>query len=289
MSLRRKIVIAVIIILVLGVVAYAGTTPVKVGKKVLCRYGHVIEDSTRTIRVPRWMANRFKVKTVKSICERHKKCEELYAKAQKQLARKELSQAKKLLEKVAKLDPKFESVKTQLQQIEAAVSGAPPSPGTTPGAPPSPGTTTPGPSPGPGIPPTPGVSTPPAVDLAALLPKDIPGFATGNIARGDNYACCGYIPKNHPRVESLLISVYNRGSLESAKAFTDSVSKKAFPSDARTATIHGHSAYFGTDATTYATLSWYDGVIVYEIHMMSATGKPKELYEDIVAVTKYIL
>ncbi|MDI6688828.1 MAG: FIVAR domain-containing protein [Actinomycetota bacterium] len=282
--MRKKIVIAVIIILALGVVAYVGTTPVKVGKKVLCRYGHVIEDSTRIIRVPRWMANRFKVKTVKSICERHKKCEELYAKAQKQLAEKKLSQAKKILEKVSKLDPKFESVKTQLQQIEAAVSGTPPSPGTTPGAPPTPGI----PTPSPGTPPTPGVSTPPAVDLAALLPKDIPGFTTGNVARADNYACCGYIPKDHPRVESLLISVYNRGSLESAKAFIDSVSKKAFPSDAKTATIRGHRAYFGTDVTTYATLSWYDGVIVYEIHMMSATGKPKELYEDIVAVTKYI-
>jgi hypothetical protein len=295
-----RIAIVVLVLLVVGVGYYFASVPVKIGTEVICRYGDVISDSTYTLRVPKFLADRFKVNVEKSVCAKHAKSEKLYARAQRQIASKDYSGAKKNLNKVAKLDPDFRRAKSQLIAINRVTSsgGAPAgggssgSTGSTGGTSSSDetgagGTSSGGSSGGGGT----GENPPPVpIDLAALLPQgEISGYTRGTLLTNGNSAQVDFrpTPTTQTRSRSLLITVRQMNSVDAAKNFIDNTSKKAFPNDSKNLTVKGCAGYFGTNIYGYANLSWPNNVLIYEIQMLSTKATPLDLYDDIIKVTDY--
>lgn len=303
-----RIVLAVFGLILLGVVYYFISVPVKTGKKVVCRYKHTISDQTYTLRIPKSLADRFKVEKETSICERHKKAEALYAQAQNEIAAKKYSKAKKTLKEVQKLDPKFKKTESQISaidKVESSTGGGKTSGGSsgTSGGD-SGGTSPPGTSGGNGTSPggtpdtntggnggTGGGTAPVPIDLAALLPQvDVPGYSRGTLLESGNSAQIDYLPSPSTRgtASSLLITVRNMDSADKAKNFIENTSKIAWPNNQKQLSIRDNKAYFGTNIYGYANLSWPNDVVVYEVQMLSAKATPEKLYSDIVKIADYL-
>ncbi len=302
-----KIAVIACAVILLGVGYYFASVPVKIGEKVVCRYGHTISDGTYTLRVPEAFADRFKVDKKTSICAKHEKAEKLYAQAQKDLAAGKYAKAKKKLEQVEELDKDFKKTKDQLEAIDRVAfsdGGGATSGGTSDaagggtatgdtGSPSSPGAdgTSPGGSPGQGNGETGGDDSPVPIDLAALLPQvTIPGYSKGTLLERGNSAQIDYLPKTETRLKigSLLVTVRNMGSSQKANSFIENTSKVVWPNNKKNLSINGDTAFFGTNIYGYANLSWPSDVVVYEIQMLSSKATPATLYDDIVRITNYL-
>ncbi len=308
-----RIALVVLLLLVLGIGYYFASVPVKAGTKVICRYGHTIRDDTYTLRVPKFLAGRFKVDEEKSVCAKHARAEKLYAQAQRELAGKKYSQAKKTLKKVEKTVPKFKQTKSQLAAInrlalsgndEATNGGSPEAPGSDAGETNGSSNTdtgganadTSGANAGNSVE-TPDGETgekdlsPVEIDLAALLPQgDIPGYTRGTLLKSGNSTQLDFLPTaaTRTKINSLLITVRDMDSADGAKNFIENTSKIAWPDSQKNPSIKGKKAYFGTNIYGYANLSWSNDVIVYEIQMLSAEATPLDLYDDIVKIVDYL-
>jgi len=275
-----RIVFAVALILFLGLFYYAISVPVKIGSKTVCRYGHVIKDDTRTVRLPWFLADIFEAKTTKTVCAKHEKCEKLYADAQRKIADGELEEAKTTLNEVQELDEGFKQTSSQLKAIEQAGSSSGSSSGSSGSSSNNSGSA------------NPGGNTPPTIpiDLPALLPQgNISGYTRGTLVTDENTAQVDYLPDANTRqkINSLLITVRKMKDKTAANNFINNVSKKVYPNDQESPTIKGKTAYFGTNIHGLATLSWADGILVYEIIMRSTTFEPAKLYDDIIDITDY--
>ncbi len=299
-----RIAVIIVAIIVLGLGYFLASTPVKVGTRVVCRYGHMISDNTRTIRVPWFLADRFKVDEDRSVCSRHERAEKLYAKAQRQIVEKKLPEAKKTLDEVTKLDSDFKKTESQaaaISQITSSDNGGSGgesgdsngsggdtgnsngSGGSDSGAGGG-GTNSGGGSSNGG-----GQSQVP-IDLPALLPQgDIPGYTRGALLTNEKSAQLDYKPtlETSTRIRSLLLTVRLMDNSDAVNNFIENTSKKAFPNDSKNPSVKGSTAYFGTNIYGYANLEWPYSVIVYEISMFSAKATPFDLYDDIVKTADY--
>lgn len=286
-----RIATVVAVLFAIGVGYYFISVPVETGTKVLCRYGHVISDNTYTLRVPKFLADRFKVTEKKSVCSKHARAERLYAQAQGKIANKDYAEAKKILKEIAKIDPNFKQTKSQLSAIGEATSSGSTSGGSSSSGSSSSGDTggsSPGGSSSGG---TSGDGSPYVQpDLVGLLPQgDIPGYNRGAIVFDNDDASVDYLPEETTaaRIGSLLITVRKYGNSDGPKSFINKTSKVVYPNNQKSPKVKGHEGYFGTSDFGLATLSWPDGVLVYEILMRSADFKPAGLYEDIVKIVDY--
>ncbi len=66
-------------------------------------------------------------------------------------------------------------------------------------------------------------------------------------------------------VTQLSWAVHDLKSEAAAKSFVAKTSKKAFPKNPGTVTVHGTKAYFGTDGTRFATVSFSRGRYAFEV------------------------
>lgn len=127
---------------------------------------------------------------------------------------------------------------------------------------------------------------PPAdFDLASLLPDSIPDYTAGSISKNGADALRPYYPKYTGEVLALLVSVHLLANQSDAENFINRVNRVVFAKDAQNVTVNGYAAYFGTDGTTYATLAWAKGRVVYELQMHSASGIPADLFSDVMTVS----
>jgi hypothetical protein len=301
-SIDRKYlpwIVGAIIVLAVPAIALATFTRVSTGEKTICKYdGMTIKDNTKKIIVLRWNADEYEVKIHKGACTKHKKLEAMYEDAVLALKKGDLAKAKQIFENIKRADPKFKDINTQIGRIDEASgtvawpgsSGPSTAPGTpgSPGSPGSPGTPsspeTPG-SPGTDTPVTP---PPPDFDLASLLPDSIPDYKAGSISKNGADALRPYYPKYTAKILALLVSVHLVASQSEAENFINRVNRVVFSKDAQNVTTNGYAAYFGTDGTTYATLAWAKGRVVYELQMHSATGTPAGLFSDAMTVSTYL-
>jgi hypothetical protein len=303
---------------------------VRTGTRVVCKYGEVLEDNTRLISVPKSEVSKYKVRTVRKLCLKHRRAESLYKQGEGALAKGETERAQEAFKKIMELDPKFRDTKKRLASVNETIvkeeSVANPS-AAAPQQTQAPSELTPIPPVGssssqntqlPGLLPetaegseglpgggetttspdtnassgTDGTSTSTtSVDLVLLLPGSLTGYRTGELSKSETFASRDYSPEGSRQqlVEFLLMSIHKLGSRDEAKTFVDRVSRKVFYANAQEVQLQtDRAAYYGTDEKTYANMSWYEGNIVYEIMMMSATGSPNDLYNEIVEVAKQV-
>ena len=300
-----RIAVIVLAIVVLGFGYFLASTPVKVGTRVVCRYGHVISDNTRTIRVPWFLTDRFKVDEDRSVCSRHERAEKLYAKAQRQIVEKSLPEAKKTLEEVTQLDSNFKKTKSQISAISQVTSsddggssgesgGSSGETGNSNGASGSDSGTGGGETSSGGESSDGGASgggqSQVQIDLPALLPQgDIPGYVRGALLTNRNSVQLDYkpTPGTQTRIRSLLLTVRLMDSPDAVNNFIENTSKKAWPNDAKDPSVKGSTAYFGTNIYGYASLNWPYSILVYEVNMLSTKATPLDLYDDIVKIADY--
>lgn len=120
-------------------------------------------------------------------------------------------------------------------------------------------------------------STVPAVDrdaafrkkfenLAALMPTATVGFSfdTPLQFKRDITMSGNKVPAGKT-VTQMAWAVHDLKTAAAAKSFVSKTSKKLFPKDAGSITIHGTKAYFGTDGTRFATVSFARGRYAFEV------------------------
>lgn len=258
--------IPLIILAVVLVVAGAGLasfTRVKTGSRLVCKYHHVIKENISWVIVPRWAAKDYRIRETTTTCAKHKRLEKLRARALAALKKGDIAGAKKIFEEIKAVDPAFLDVNTQLDRIaEAENAAGPGSPG-TPGSP---------------------VVPPPVVNLESLLQVNLAGFTGSAIEKGEGFASRNYRPASQERMQSLLATVHNGGSLSGAEAFIARVDKAGFTENAKITTVNGYAAYFGTDGKTYATLAWAKGSTAYELQAHATSGNPVDLEPDLMEI-----
>lgn len=295
---------------------------VRTGTRIVCEYGEVLQDNTRLITVAKADALKYKVRTVRKLCLKHRRAENLYKQAERALANGERDRAQEAFNKVMELDPKFKDTRKRLASVNEAIvkyetvsssstgplpeqptqiAPIPPTGGSAPSGTPLPGLlpeTAQG-SVGTGTSSDDGTSggaggtsgSTSNVDLVLLLPGSLIGYKTGGLSKSDTFTSRDYAPQGEKQqlVEFLLISIHKLSSADESRTFLDRVSRKVFYANGQEVNIQAdRAAYYGTDEKTYANLSWYEGNIVYEIMMMSATGSPNQLYNEIVEVARRV-
>ncbi len=291
---------------------------VRTGTRVVCEYGELLEDNTRLVTVPKAKAEKYKIRTVRKLCLKHRRAENLYKQAEKALSNGDSGKAQEAFKKIMELDPKFRDTKKRLaslnesivkqetagstsaSEVEGQSTQVKPAPSVgslassiTEGQ--APGTSQSGvdiPNTGDGNSYTGEAGTSATnVDLVLFVPGTLTGYLTGSLSKSDTYASRDYSPQGAKQqlVEFLLITVHKLDSKDEAKLFIDRVSRRAFYANAQEPILReDRKAYFGTDETTYANLSWYDGNLVYEVQMQSATNSPSDLYNEIIEVGRQI-
>ncbi len=284
-------IVAAIALLAVPALALATFTRVPTGEKTICKYdGLTIKDNTKKVIVLRWNADQYNVTIIKGACVKHKKLEAMYEEAALALRKGDLAKAKQIFDSIKRADPRFKDINTQIGRIDET-NGAVAWPGSSTAGPPSSPDSPSNPSP-PGASPTdPGSTVPPPpadFDLASLLPSSIPDYTAGSVSKDGGDALRPYYPKNTANVLALLVSVHLLASQSEAENFINRVNRVVFSKDAQNVTVNGYAAYFGTDGTTYATLAWAKGRVVYELQMHSATGTPVELLDDVMTVSTYL-
>ncbi len=303
-KLKSVLALFIILFLIFTLVSCIDTkVKVRTGTRIVCKYGELIKDNTKEIRVPKDQADEYHIVTLRKLCKKHQKLESLQKAANDALKSGNEEGAQEIIEKIVKEEPKLkEEVKKNtgderaqldaikdalIQQQAKSIIELEGKPSSNPTSQQNANIPNPPKTEEPSQPPS-NVAQPEII-LTSLLPVSISGYTTGSLSFGTNYAVRDFQPEDTREIEFLLITVHLEENEEEAKKFIEKVSKVAFSYDARTVKIDAKSAYFGTDETTYANLSWYDDRIAYEVQMMSAVGKPKALYDHIVNIGELII
>lgn len=306
-QLKSILVVALILSLIFALTACKeATAKVRTGTRVVCKYGDLIQDSTKEIRVSKTQVDKYHVITLRKLCKKHEKLENLQRAAREALEAGDEAEAEEIIQKIVSEEPRLRAEakkkagdeKAQLeviedvlvkQEAESTVKLEGQAASNSSNLPRPEGTGSPAPVEAQGLPNSSSETTELEVDIGSLIPVSITGYYSGSLSAGTNFAVRDFQPKGGNKdVEFLLITLHLQENEEGSKRFIERVSKVAFPQDAQMVTIDGKSAYFGTDGSTYGNLSWYEDKIVYEVQMMSATGEPKELYDYIVNIGKLI-
>lgn len=271
---ERVLSAAIAAILILPLVVFGASTFVKAGTKTICKYSHVIKDDTATKWVFRWTADSYKVTEKKTICGKHKKLEAMWEKAKEAKKKGDYRKASDILKTIRAADPTFHQVEEELAVVAGLLNESPP-PAAPGGSQPPPGETPPN-----------GEDPTYSGDLNGLFPSSLAGYKqVGNTNSGMNASRVYESDKAvHPNVSLLTIQLDSAGSESGANNYIDSEVKSYYAADSRSASIEGLTAYFGTDGRRLAILAYQIGGVVFTLEMETATGAPKDLYDDIVAL-----
>lgn len=311
------VIVLVLALLIAGLACGEKQIKVRTGTRIVCKYGDLIKDDTRLISVPASEASKYSVRTVRRLCKKHKKIENLYRIAQQALSEGNETEAKKavdqIIEKERELGKKIENAgdtKTKVDIIgqtlleserraEATITLTPPVPGESqpPAGQPlgtggsasstsgsgqtSSGTQTPGGS-------QPGPSPAPA-NLLSILPSDLPGYSL--ISEGQSVLAASrlYSAFNNPRVRFLTIAVQQFGNTREVQDWIDNTGKLHHSVNPQYVRIGNSVAYFGTDGREFAYVGWAKDSVMVELEMLAKDGvSPAELYDDIIDAAKKI-
>lgn len=313
---RRAISYVLVLLLLLSLAFASGCAEKKVrvrtGTRIICKYGDIIEDNTKFIKVPKSKAGNYYVRTIRRLCDKHRKVEKLLAKAQEAVSSGKEQEAKQLVEEITKSDPnlqaatKAEDAKSQVailgeilnkERQEAAQAAAesqspaqaPPAGstgstgGTTSGQSSSQTTGTSGGTGDSDTQPGTETSTPTPPSLTSIFPTILPGYNKISETQDLLSASRLYDALDNQKVKLLTISVEQFTNAAEAQKWIDS-NKRYYGKDSREATVKGSVAYFGTDGREFAYLGWTKGSVSVELEMLAESGSPADLYNDMVTV-----
>jgi hypothetical protein len=309
---RRVISYVLVLFLLLSLAFASGCAEKKVrvrtGTRIICKYGDVIEDNTKFIKVPKSKAGNYYVRTIRRLCDKHRKVERLLAKAQEAVSSGNEQEAKALVKEITKSEPALqaaaepEDAKSQVAvlgeilnkerqeaaQAAAQIQAAP----TQTSEPPASGSGSQGQTEG-QSPATGGdnsgsqtgieVTTPAPESLTSIFPSILPGYNKINETQDLLSISRLYDALDSQNVKFLTMSAEQFTNAAEAQKWIDS-SKRHYAKDTRDASVKGSSAYFGTDGREFAYLGWVRGSIAVELEMLAESGAPGSLYGDISGV-----
>lgn len=126
-----------------------------------------------------------------------------------------------------------------------------------------------------------------APDLKKLLPKSLAGYSVGMaVVQGPEATVSGQPEDLTLGITKLVWAVHERKDAKTAAQFTSKVSKAFYGQDQASVQIDGASGYFGTNGTTFATVSYVRGRYVFEIVLSTDGAAPREFKAQAVAAAK---
>ncbi len=289
----RRVLAAVLALTLLpaGLSACQRKVSVQTGERIVCRFGDIIEDTVRTVKVPASEAALYSAKESFGVCARHRQLLSLYREAQDDISANRLVPAQQLLAQVVAADPDFAQAATQLAGLEAGNRPAPDR--ATTGY--STGNSTSAATLG-GTGSVTGRTKSAAgfaddgrggaaLSLAAWAPADLEGFKTGATAADVLALSREYVPlRNGGPLKAVIISVeqFSSGKMASA-ALREQMSH--YEKNVASEKIEGRACTFGTDGRLSAAIGFADGatIVVVEGHVQDGV-RPAVLHEELVAV-----
>lgn len=235
---------------------------VQVGTRTVDSQGRVISQDIRTIRVPADQAASYHVTTI-TRPDTQAQIVALYAEAQKAIAGGDLTTAKAKLDQLLKLTTDYRSAKAQSDAIKAGkkVTADTTAPKTTKPTPPPPS----------------GEPTAVAGSLLQWVPDKVTGFSAGKPSVDSLSVSREYTPASGSSAQSLVIVAEQFRTAADAKSALTSEVKNRYPKNAATLTVHGHSAYFGTDGRRFATIAFVSGSVMVAAEASPDSGAPSQL------------
>ncbi len=251
------------------------TVELQSGTQVLCTYGEVVSEQIETLVVPQKEAGRYSVRTSTVVCDTHRKLEDLYRRAQEDIAAGDLKAARAKLDEVARLDPAFRNAASQRDALGGGDDPPPAVGPSTPSGTPSGGTT----------------NTPagPVVNLLKYVPDSIAGYAAQSVVPDVLSVSRIYYPTASGDVVQLVIQAEQFKDAAQASDKIASDVKSAYPSAAATVKVGGRDAYFGTNARGYAVIGTSDGAAMVVFEMYSKSRRPEALRSTLTAVAEAVM
>lgn len=288
---------------------------VKTGMLRVCKYGEVIEDNTKTLKVAKSEAKKYSVSKNIELCDKHRKIESLYRTALEAEASGEEAQAREAIEKAARQDPSLKPAlkesdsQKQLSKIAdvlnkqakdasrvinkiAAQPEASQSVQNVQSQPSTESSNSLGGASGSSSDSdqnqgqNQGQAT--AIDPKSLLPASILGYESGPVNWGDDWANRDFLPPKGKGVESALVEIIVTQSSQAAQDRVNDVHSKLYYSDGESLKVKGGEAHFGTNETNYASLAYAQGKVVFTVLLLTGSGNPVELKSETVSIAEQI-
>ena len=115
-------------------------------------------------------------------------------------------------------------------------------------------------------------------DMSTLLPKGLSGYVLDPPVKTKADASRSGSPKRATDVASnILWSVHDVKTVSAAHSFVTKTSSMLYGSDKASVTVHGITAYFGTDGTRFATVVYTRGRYVFEVLVTANAVAPSKL------------
>lgn len=118
--------------------------------------------------------------------------------------------------------------------------------------------------------------TAPIADLSSLIPTSFPHWSFDQSIVTEGEVSVSASPVSAKAAGGRLIwTVRDRESIAGAKSFVSKTTKVLYNKKAASVTVHGVTAYFGTDGERLATVTYRRGRFVFELIFPSALGREK--------------
>ncbi len=273
---RSRTVLALLLAALLGLTALScGSNEVRVrtGLKVLCKYNHVIDDTTRYVSVDGAQAKRYSVREETTVCAAHLRAQRLYTQAQQALSKGNKTKAKPLLAQVVAIDPAFQNAAKQYRSLGGKVP-AKGSVANTGGG---------------GSSNSSGSSSQqaPAGSYLSRLPsaKKMSSSYTLVSENQDVLSATRLFAarRSSSSVRLLTANVMLLGKKTSFVAWYKRTLKVRFSTNA---TSRGSNYFFGTDGRKLANLCWQEGPLVFQLEAEAKRGKPSSLSTELWRVAR---
>ncbi|RJQ51559.1 MAG: hypothetical protein C4521_12255 [Actinobacteria bacterium] len=281
--IRTALIIALVPILSLSVLSCGrNEVSVKAGRRIICKYGHVIKDTSRFIKVDPSKAKNYSVSQETTICARHLQAQRLYAEAQAALAKRAKARAKALLAKVVALDPEFEQAASQYESLGGS---APKVVGSSGGG-----------SSGAAASNSKGGTAPKgstSTTYLGRLPRSVPSYKlisqSEDVLSGTRLFAA--TQSSNP-VRLLTFSASWLGTKTDFKSWYDRTLKARYSVGASSVKEISPYARFGTDGSKYANVTWphpREKGLVFSVEMEARKGNPLSLKTTLISTARKYL
>lgn len=282
----KRLAIPLAILILFGLAFAFQPVKVRVGERLKCKYGEIIEDNTKLVTLPRIFSPFYGVKTSKTTCAKHRTCERLYADALRNIAQGDLKTAGITLNTIQKRDPEYKDVNKKIKEVNKELVAAGQSPITTGSG--TSGSSSSGEQTSGGNGSSGNNGAPEYTYLLDLLPDEISGY----ILTGEDWrelsATRNFKPKGSSIIKLLTLEVELQGNEDSANDYINNFIKRQYSGDKdENVEVKGRKCYFGTSTNQFAILVWQRGGIVYMVEMFTSK-EPEKLKSDLIEIAKKI-
>ncbi|MCL5292887.1 MAG: hypothetical protein M1548_10320 [Actinobacteria bacterium] len=232
-----------------------------------------------------------------------RRAEKLYTEAERAVQKGDLKSAELRLKELLKEQPGHPKAKSELAKVETAIKqlaqaagGSSIIGGGSTGQPPGSsgsGASQPGGGESGGLPGTggaPGGGKPggsdqiPNPSFESVLPQSIASYTQINRTTSPMEESRAYKPDRDGSVKLMTVVARNEGDGDNAQKYIDTTLRRHYSEGAKDVLVRQKSAYFGTDNSALAILTYRVAGMVVAVEMQASGVKPEALYDQLMAV-----